>query len=977
MTYRSPLLEKPTAAEETKTSKCASSSAAFAEHGCHQDELHAQQLTSCCTGGNTTKNAAASNYTSTAMLPSSRCSSPDESGSLAVVVPSGNKPLCSTTGVVQPPQVVTAHQHHHAGATATPSSSSTASKRRPSWRNFRPQPSKDKHHHHHHHHHHIIHTTNNAVLTSSGSSNSLGSCDRISGTSGGDRGELSIQEDGDNVISHSNNISSSTYPSPCDNSENHSCSLHYHSAAEENSDSVSTKSYSLQQVEETAIESESDISDSEFYYHPDESARKTDLKALAFIVLTTSSFIVLTAVFAFGIVIPLTISLSSLVFSLLFSNESVLSTGARVWAGVFVAGFSFFLWYSHKLFVHSVNMAGNPARLEDPSLIWAVRHFFGPARSRIMKFITEIELPPSWRAPIYQLFGQIYDVKMEECRYPLETYTCFQQFFTRSVKDDVHKIDRNCGITSPVDGRLVAMGEITGSEARVPQVKGASYDVTAFLGTDPYRTILEREMLLTGIGGKNGEEAIGEFHQELHGGVRLHKLEVQETRENVDELLLEEEKQFKRQRVIRQTPPKYNFTKEQVENNEIEFKKFEQDDLAERQTDEKSLTTMPGTNVKVSHREKQWASMSQAAAVQHVKNSKQLHLTGPPGSASATSTLGGQKNPSPANSAASTTTGSEDSSEPVSTLESSSLDSSSSEEDHAGTTASLRQRRNSSFSPVKRKRDEVGDNVSIAASSTSSSTAATTSRSTAFFNNPKDEQFHKEMFQQKEQEILEEKQREQQLRKEQEFFQKQMENKVDSGVKLAYCVLYLAPGDYHRFHSPVENFRIDVGRHYPGELFPVNPQFADWIPDLFTCNERLVLSGCYPRPETSTSSSAQTSKVEPHMRTSNKKTSSELLSMHMTAVAAYNVGGIWLDFDENLRTNDGVGAPFEISNMVTSKEFSSRWGSWEKILQLNKGDLVGGFRMGSTVVLVFECPKEYEWKVQEGDKIRMGEALMG
>ncbi len=36
--------------------------------------------------------------------------------------------------------------------------------------------------------------------------------------------------------------------------------------------------------------------------------------------------------------------------------------------------------------------------------------------------------------------------------------------------------------------------------------------------------------------------------------------------------------------------------------------------------------------------------------------------------------------------------------------------------------------------------------------------------------------------------------------------------------KLYYCILYLAPGDYHWFHSPAD-WTIEHRRHIPGEKF--------------------------------------------------------------------------------------------------------------------------------------------------------------
>uniref|UniRef100_A0A0K8SNF2 phosphatidylserine decarboxylase n=1 Tax=Lygus hesperus TaxID=30085 RepID=A0A0K8SNF2_LYGHE len=40
--------------------------------------------------------------------------------------------------------------------------------------------------------------------------------------------------------------------------------------------------------------------------------------------------------------------------------------------------------------------------------------------------------------------------------------------------------------------------------------------------------------------------------------------------------------------------------------------------------------------------------------------------------------------------------------------------------------------------------------------------------------------------------------------------------------ELYQCVIYLSPGDYHRFHSPVD-WKVNFRRHFCGELFSVNP----------------------------------------------------------------------------------------------------------------------------------------------------------
>jgi phosphatidylserine decarboxylase len=60
--------------------------------------------------------------------------------------------------------------------------------------------------------------------------------------------------------------------------------------------------------------------------------------------------------------------------------------------------------------------------------------------------------------------------------------------------------------------------------------------------------------------------------------------------------------------------------------------------------------------------------------------------------------------------------------------------------------------------------------------------------------------------------------------------------------ELYHCIIYLAPGDYHRFHSP-SDWEVFYRRHFPGELFSVNPCVARWLQGLFNLNERAVYYG--------------------------------------------------------------------------------------------------------------------------------------
>jgi phosphatidylserine decarboxylase len=62
------------------------------------------------------------------------------------------------------------------------------------------------------------------------------------------------------------------------------------------------------------------------------------------------------------------------------------------------------------------------------------------------------------------------------------------------------------------------------------------------------------------------------------------------------------------------------------------------------------------------------------------------------------------------------------------------------------------------------------------------------------------------------------------------------------GNKLFFTVVYLAPGDYHRFHSPTE-WNVDMMRHFAGEMFSVSPAMVKKLRHLFSLNERVSIIG--------------------------------------------------------------------------------------------------------------------------------------
>ncbi|KAL8733141.1 MAG: hypothetical protein Q9166_002333 [cf. Caloplaca sp. 2 TL-2023] len=190
---------------------------------------------------------------------------------------------------------------------------------------------------------------------------------------------------------------------------------------------------------------------------------------------------------------------------------------------------------------------------------------------------------------------------------------------------------------------------------------------------------------------------------------------------------------------------------------------------------------------------------------------------------------------------------------------------------------------------------------------------------------------------------------------------------------LFYIVVYLAPGDYHRFHSPT-SWVAEKRRHFAGELYSVSPYLQRTLPGLFTLNERVVLLGRW-----------------------------RWGFFSFTPVGATNVGSIKINFDSELRTNSLTtdtaadraaeeaadrGEPYSGFAEATYAEASKLLGGHA----LRRGEDMGGFQLGSSIVLVFEAPKGsrksfddgwaegerkggWRWGVTQGQRVKYGEAI--
>ncbi|KAG7195754.1 phosphatidylserine decarboxylase 1 [Scheffersomyces spartinae] len=201
--------------------------------------------------------------------------------------------------------------------------------------------------------------------------------------------------------------------------------------------------------------------------------------------------------------------------------------------------------------------------------------------------------------------------------------------------------------------------------------------------------------------------------------------------------------------------------------------------------------------------------------------------------------------------------------------------------------------------------------------------------------------------------------------------------------QLYFAVIYLAPGDYHRYHSPT-NWVTTLRRHFIGELFSVAPFFQKTLQGLFVLNERVALLGYWKHGFFS-----------------------------MIPVGATNVGSIIVNFDKYLKTNTKYEHQIYLKETIINEEtpllesddtessttdltiisddssatpkrlkkntcYEATYTKASRLLggyPLTKGEEVGGFKLGSTVVLVFEAPDNFKFNLHTGQTVKMGQSL--
>jgi len=147
-----------------------------------------------------------------------------------------------------------------------------------------------------------------------------------------------------------------------------------------------------------------------------------------------------------------------------------------------------------------------------------------------------------------------------------------------------------------------------------------------------------------------------------------------------------------------------------------------------------------------------------------------------------------------------------------------------------------------------------------------------------------------------------------------------------------FTTIYLSPKDYHRLHMPIKGTLTEM-IHIPGRLFSVNAATANSVPGLFARNERVAC----------------------------------LFDTELGPMALILVGAIFVSSVET--TWHGVVTPPSIESVRS-------WKYQDDAPVIDKGEEMGRFNMGSTIIVLFGKDKvEWEADFKAGKKVQLGEMI--
>lgn len=148
----------------------------------------------------------------------------------------------------------------------------------------------------------------------------------------------------------------------------------------------------------------------------------------------------------------------------------------------------------------------------------------------------------------------------------------------------------------------------------------------------------------------------------------------------------------------------------------------------------------------------------------------------------------------------------------------------------------------------------------------------------------------------------------------------------------SFTTIYLSPKDYHRLHMPVSGTLTEMV-HIPGRLFSVNTATTNSVPGLFARNERVAC----------------------------------LFDTEFGPMALILVGAIFVSSIET--TWHGIVTPPSIDSVRT-------WDYQKNEIVISKGEEMGRFNMGSTIIVLFGKDKVvWEELFKAGKTVKLGELI--
>ncbi|NQY27011.1 MAG: phosphatidylserine decarboxylase [Piscirickettsiaceae bacterium] len=148
-----------------------------------------------------------------------------------------------------------------------------------------------------------------------------------------------------------------------------------------------------------------------------------------------------------------------------------------------------------------------------------------------------------------------------------------------------------------------------------------------------------------------------------------------------------------------------------------------------------------------------------------------------------------------------------------------------------------------------------------------------------------------------------------------------------------FTTIYLSPRDYHRIHMPVTG-KLQKMTYIPGKLFSVSPRTARTVPNLFARNERVVT----------------------------------VFDTEQGPMVLVLVGAIF------------VGSMETVWQGLITPPYGKAIRQWNyddaQAISLQKGEEMGRFNMGSTVIILLpEQADKFDLALEAGQAVVMGQAM--